>query len=205
MNPSGTQTANDTTYRFEYGTTVAYGLTTAALPEGRSLGGNSYVPVSGVLGGLAPETEYHYRVVASNGHGTTYGRDRTFRTGATPAPQAAALDADTPPRLALSAPRSIKRAQLLKNGVRLAVTPNEASAVELELVGSASRTPARARRRRRARGAHAAARRGPAQRHAEVAPAVPRRLSRRFTLTIRVTAVDSARNRTVSAQRLTVR
>jgi hypothetical protein len=32
-----------------------------------------------------------------------------------------------------------------------------------------------------------------------------RPLSRRFTLTIRVTAVDSARNRTVSTRRLTVR
>ena len=40
MNPSGTQTANDTTYRVEYGTTAAYGRTTAALPEGRSLGGD---------------------------------------------------------------------------------------------------------------------------------------------------------------------
>jgi VCBS repeat protein len=83
VNPSGTANANNTTYRFEYGRTAAYGQSTPALPSGTSLAGGSYVPVSVVLEGLAPQTDYHYRIVASNGHGTTYGRDRTFRTGTT--------------------------------------------------------------------------------------------------------------------------
>jgi VCBS repeat protein/FG-GAP repeat protein len=205
VNPSGTQTANDTTYRFEYGTTAAYGQTTAALPEGRSLAGDSYVPVSGVLGGLAPETEYHYRVVASNGHGTTYGRDRTFRTGATPPPPAAASADSTPPRLTLTTPRRIGRAKLLKNGVRVTVGPDEPSTLAFELVGSTRKV-----RLARVGDVVLAARTLPlaAGRRSvtlKLPRAVRRGLSRRFTLTIRVTATDSGGNRTVSTRRLTVR
>ena len=144
MNPSGTQTANDTTYRFEYGPPPRTGRRRRRCRRAAASGATPTSPVSGVLGGLAPETEYHYRVVASNGHGTTYGRDRTFRTGATPAPQGAAVPRRQPPRLALSAPRTIKRAKLLKNGVRVTVAPNEPSALELELVGSTGRSGSRA-------------------------------------------------------------
>ena len=207
VNPSGTETANETTYRFEYGTTAAYGQTTAALPEGRSLGGDSYVPVSGVVGGLAAETEYHYRVVASNGHGTTYGRDRTFRTGATPPSQGGGVQAfdTTRPRLAVSVPRTIKRAKLLKNGVRVTVGPNEPSTLAFELVGSTRKV-----RLARAGDVVLAERTLPlAAGRRSVTLKLPRGLrrglSRRFTLTIRVTASDSAGNRTVSTRRLTVR
>ena len=203
VNPSGTQTANDTTYRFEYGTTAAYGQTTAALPEGRTLGGDSYVPVSGVLGGLAPETQYHYRVVAGNGHGTTFGRDRTFRTGATPTP-VAAVDS-TPPLLALTAARRIGRAKLLKNGVRVTVSPDEESTLAFELIGSTRKV-----RLARAGDVVLAERTLPlAAGRRSVTLKLPRGLrrglSRRFTLTIRVTATDSRGNRTVSTRRLTVR
>ncbi len=34
---------------------------------------------------LLPNTTYHYRLVASNGGGTTYGQDMTFTTGEYPA------------------------------------------------------------------------------------------------------------------------
>jgi hypothetical protein len=206
VNPSGTQNANNTTYRFEYGATAAYGQTTAALPSGGSLGGDAYVAVSGVVAGLAAETEYHYRVVAGNGHGTTYGRDRTFRTGATPAPHAAppAIDG-TAPRLTVSAPRTIRRARLLKKGIRVTVAPDESSTLEFELVGSAGRI-----RLARVGDVVLAERSLPlAAGRRSVTLKLPQRfrrpLSRRFTLTIRVTAVDSARNRTVSTRRLTVR
>ena len=37
-----------------------------------------------MLSGLTPLTVYHYRVVATNAVGTTYGRDRTFRTTVVP-------------------------------------------------------------------------------------------------------------------------
>ena len=87
----------------------------------------------------------------------------------------------------------------------MAVTPNEASALELELVGSAGRI-----RLARVGDVVLAQRTLPlAAGRRSVTLKLPqryqRRLSRRFALTIRVTAVDSARNRTVSTRRLTVR
>jgi hypothetical protein len=65
-------------YYFEYGTSTAYGSTTAA----QSLPGVAEsVNVSAQLGGLAEGTEYHFRLVAtSTGSETTYGGDVAFRT-----------------------------------------------------------------------------------------------------------------------------
>ena len=66
-----------TTYHFEYGTTAAYGQTTAekSLPA-------SFEPsqVSASIGDLEPGMTYHYRVVAENAIGVTPGPDRTFTT-----------------------------------------------------------------------------------------------------------------------------
>jgi VCBS repeat protein len=206
VNPSGTATANETTYRFEYGTTRSYGRTTAALPEGRSLGGDAYVSVSGVLGGLAPETVYHYRVVASNGHGTTYGRDRAFRTGATPPPPPATAAVDTAaPGLTLSLSRTVKRAKLLKRGLRVAVVTDEPSTLRVELLGSAGKV-----RLARVGDVVLADRRLPlgADRRS-VTLKLPQRFRRglrsRFGLTLRVTAVDAAGNQTVATRRVSVR
>jgi hypothetical protein len=67
----------DTTYFFEYGTTKLYGTTTPVTPAGK---GNSNVNVVANVGGLAPATRYHFRIVASNGKGVRRGADRTFRT-----------------------------------------------------------------------------------------------------------------------------
>jgi len=80
VNPDGSAT----TYRIEYGTTASYGHATAALPAGGVLTGTANQQVSGALSGLTPLTSYHYRVVATNAVGTTYGRDRTFRTTVVP-------------------------------------------------------------------------------------------------------------------------
>ncbi|MGO9322461.1 MAG: hypothetical protein ACLQBY_16915 [Solirubrobacteraceae bacterium] len=68
-----------TTYRFEYGTTVAYGTT---VPAGEGDAGSAPTQVSQTLTGLAAATTYHYRVVASNATGTADGVDRKFTTPA---------------------------------------------------------------------------------------------------------------------------
>ncbi len=74
-----------TSYRFEYGTTTAYG-SSAPIPEGSAGSGEAAQAVTATVGGLQPETIYHYRIVASNSEGTAYGRDQEFETTATAAP-----------------------------------------------------------------------------------------------------------------------
>jgi hypothetical protein len=74
VNPEG----HETTYHVEYGTTAAYGSSTTPA----TLGGSEFEdePVSVPLGGLQPNTTYHFRVVASNSAGTAFGEDETFAT-----------------------------------------------------------------------------------------------------------------------------
>jgi hypothetical protein len=67
---------HNTTYRFEYGPTSAYGFQTA---QG-FLAKEQVQPVSAQVVGLLPSTTYHYRVVATNKEGTTRGPDRSFTT-----------------------------------------------------------------------------------------------------------------------------
>jgi Tol biopolymer transport system component len=68
-----------TTYRFEYGTTTAYG--TQVPPAEKSVGaGPVPVPVAQFLDGLQPETTYHFRLVAKNPAGTAASSDSTFTT-----------------------------------------------------------------------------------------------------------------------------
>jgi len=73
VNPNGLST----TYCFEYGTTTSYGTTTPSTDAGD---GTSNVPVSDDLTGLDPDTTYHFRIVAENSAGTSYGVDQTFTT-----------------------------------------------------------------------------------------------------------------------------
>ncbi len=70
-----------TTYRFEYGTSTGYG-STAPSPEGSAGSGTAPQTVSTTVVGLRPEAIYHYRVVATNSDGTTYGTDQEFDTAA---------------------------------------------------------------------------------------------------------------------------
>jgi hypothetical protein len=63
-----------TTYFFQYGTTSLYGASTVATALPRKM------RVTAPIGGLAPATTYHYRLVAQNRHGITKGKDRTFKT-----------------------------------------------------------------------------------------------------------------------------
>jgi hypothetical protein len=68
----------ETTYRFEYGTSEAYGQST---PESSSIGaGGSGISVLAHIQGLQAATTYHYRVVATNAIGQSRGADHTFTT-----------------------------------------------------------------------------------------------------------------------------
>ncbi len=70
-----------TTWSVEYGTSTSYGSTTTAKSAGS---GSSTVSVSAALAGLRAGTTYHYRVVASNGAGTSHGTDAVFTTTVPP-------------------------------------------------------------------------------------------------------------------------
>ena len=66
-----------TTYRFEYGSSTGYGSRTADAPLAASLEPTSVaIPV----GGLQPDTQYHFRLMATNDSDTTIGVDATFTT-----------------------------------------------------------------------------------------------------------------------------
>jgi phosphodiesterase/alkaline phosphatase D-like protein len=69
----------DTAIHFQYGLGTAYGETAVADPD--TVSGLDDATASAVLAGLAPSTTYHFRVVATNGAGATYGEDATFTTG----------------------------------------------------------------------------------------------------------------------------
>ncbi len=64
---------------FQYGTTAAYGASTATQSVGVS---GSPSPLAAVIGGLAPGTTYHFRLVAENSGGVAYGGDQTFTSDA---------------------------------------------------------------------------------------------------------------------------
>ena len=66
-----------TSYYFEYGTTQRYGSRT---PDAAAGNGGSPRTVRTDVAGLAPNTTYHYRIVASNPSGVTSGANRTFKT-----------------------------------------------------------------------------------------------------------------------------
>ena len=80
VNPQGLAT----TYHFDVGPTDAYG---DRLPVADAVvgGGNAPVALQQPLSSLASGTTYHFRVVATNLAGTTYGSDQSFTTVA-PAP-----------------------------------------------------------------------------------------------------------------------
>jgi hypothetical protein len=77
VNPRGLAT----TVRFEYGTSTAYGTST---PEQAIGAGGSTVSVTAAIGGLKPNTRYHYRAVATSAAGIARGGNRSFRTSKAP-------------------------------------------------------------------------------------------------------------------------
>jgi hypothetical protein len=77
---------HSTTVTFEYGLTISYG-NSVTVDQDTFNGGNVF-PVSAIISGLNSNTLYHFRCVANNEAGTTYGGDNEFIT-LLPAPQGA--------------------------------------------------------------------------------------------------------------------
>jgi hypothetical protein len=74
VNPNGAETK----YHFDYGAPPPfYGKKTAEVSAGA---GTSNVEVSQAIAALTPNTEYHFRLVATNANGTTNGTDMVFTT-----------------------------------------------------------------------------------------------------------------------------
>ena len=79
VNPNSAGTA----VHFEYGPTPDYGSSTAATDVGS---GRVDREAGADIGGLAPNTTYHYRVVAANADGAVASPDQTFTTAQGAAP-----------------------------------------------------------------------------------------------------------------------
>lgn len=76
-----------TSYFYEYGQTTEYGTDAPVYPTSIEVGsGTSAVPAPQVLSPITPGTTYHYRLVATNSAGTSYGADRVFTTPANQPP-----------------------------------------------------------------------------------------------------------------------
>jgi hypothetical protein len=74
VNPNGLPV---TSCIFEYGQSASYGSTALCSPEPGA--GNTPLPVTANVTGLMPGTTYHYRLRATNGNGTSFGRDQQFK------------------------------------------------------------------------------------------------------------------------------
>jgi hypothetical protein len=75
VNPNGFEVS---ACRFEYGITTSYGSSAPCSPAPGS--GSGPVAVSAALESLSENATYHFRVVATNAGGTSFGGDQTFTT-----------------------------------------------------------------------------------------------------------------------------
>jgi hypothetical protein len=73
VNPNGAST----TYYFQWGLGTSYGANSSPLAAGAGVKAKS---VQQALSGLVQGTTYHYRLVATNQFGTTFGADHAFKT-----------------------------------------------------------------------------------------------------------------------------
>jgi phosphodiesterase/alkaline phosphatase D-like protein len=81
---------------FDYGTTTTYGSSVTCSPLPGS--GSSSVPASATAIGLAADTSYYYRIVATNPAGTTYGAAQAFTTQLPTTPTQQGPTGQQPPR-----------------------------------------------------------------------------------------------------------
>ncbi len=72
VDPEGSRT----TYEFQFGVDTGYGVEIF----GSAGSGTQPEPFTLTLNDLQPTTTYHYRLLATNAGGTTYGADQTFTT-----------------------------------------------------------------------------------------------------------------------------
>lgn len=102
LNGTVNPNSHPTTYRFQYGTTSSYGSSAPASPAPVGSDGSDHV-VSQALTGLAPNTTYHYRVVATDALGfTTVGVDVGFTTNAAAVPAPVATTTSKAPNTKIS-------------------------------------------------------------------------------------------------------
>jgi hypothetical protein len=88
VNPDGTPLEE---CFFKYGLTGAYGQTVPCAETPAEIG-TSQKAVHADVGGLQPETLYHYRLVAKNENGTVGGEDETVKTPSKPSVEAWSVD-----------------------------------------------------------------------------------------------------------------
>jgi hypothetical protein len=81
INPNGASTV----YRFEWGLTNAYGVSSSNKSAGS---GTKSVAVARTATQLIPGTTYHYRIDALSKNGAAFGADRRFKTKGNPPPGA---------------------------------------------------------------------------------------------------------------------
>jgi phosphodiesterase/alkaline phosphatase D-like protein len=87
VDPNGEATG----WHVEFGTSTAYGKSTASKSAGS---GDADVSVSADLTSLTPSTTYHYRVVAENASGIVHGADAVVATLSAPSPGVSTSAAD---------------------------------------------------------------------------------------------------------------
>ena len=75
INPNTATSQYPVSYKFQWGTTAAYGNETTTIP-GQT--GSANITISADISGLSPATTYHFRVVSFNADQTTNGADMTF-------------------------------------------------------------------------------------------------------------------------------
>jgi hypothetical protein len=81
LNGSVSPNGDQTTYHFDVGPTSAYVFSTASVAVGSD---SSFHAESQMLSGFAPGSTVHFRIVATNSSGTSFGTDQQFVTASTP-------------------------------------------------------------------------------------------------------------------------
>ncbi len=113
VNPNGGEVSE---CKLEYGTSSSYGSSAPCAPSPGA--GSSAVAVAASLSGLTANTTYHFRVVATNAGGTSFGADASLKTSA------------STPTVVTEPPSGVTQTSATLNG---SVNPNGSEASECKL------------------------------------------------------------------------